>query len=221
MIALSRPARPLPMLGLLVAVVAVAALGSGATGLSPLRLVEALRTGLTAQERIVLVDIRLPRLALGLLVGAALAVSGALMQALFRNPLADPGIVGVGPGAGLGAVLAIVLIGAPWATMAAAFAGGWAAVLLLTRVAQRQGQTEIGLLLLAGIALAALAGAGTGLLVTLADDAQLRDLSYWSMGALSGATWGKVGLAAAAILPCLMLAPGLSRGLNALALGEA
>lgn len=205
-------------LPLLMAGVILAALGTGATGLSPLRLVQG---GLSLQESVVFWDIRLPRLLLGLLVGGGLAVSGVLMQALFRNPLADPGVVGVGPGAALGAVLAIVLGGGgPVLVMLAAFGGGWAAVILLTKVAQSAGRTDISLLLLAGIALAALAGAVTGILVTMADDTQLRDLSYWSMGSLAGATMEKVMLAALVIGPTLILAPFLARGLNALALGE-
>jgi iron complex transport system permease protein len=208
-------------LAILVVGVILAALGTGATGLSPLRLAEGLQGGLTAQERIVLWDIRLPRLLLGLLVGGGLAVSGVLMQALFRNPLADPGVIGVGPGAALGAVIGIVLGGSgPWVVMVAAFFGGWGAVALLTRIARHGGRTDIARLLLAGVALSALAGAITGLLVTMANDTQLRDLSYWSMGSLGGATRQRVLLAALIILPVLLLAPRLSGGLNALSLGE-
>src|SRR5690606_17359025 len=118
-------------------------------------------------------------LAMGLTVGAALAMSGALMQGLFRNPLADPGIVGVGAGAGLGAVLAIVLGGMLPASVAAlagshlvpvaAFLGGWGATLLLYRVATREGRTSVATMLLAGIAIGALAAALTGMMIYLAD----------------------------------------------------
>ncbi len=208
-------------LPLLMLTVLVAGLGTGSTGLSPLRLAEAVHGGLTAQERIVLWDIRLPRLFLGLLVGGGLAVSGVLMQALFRNPLADPGVIGVSPGAALGAVIGILLGGAgQWVVMVAAFFGGWGAVALLTRIAQRGGQTDIARLLLAGVALSALVGAITGLLITMANDTQLRDLSYWSMGSLGGATRQKVALAVLTILPVMLLAPRLAAGLNALSLGE-
>lgn len=221
------------VLAALTLLVALAALGIGATGLGPVRLVEALTgDGLNPQERLVLFNLRMPRLALGLLAGGALAVSGALMQALFRNPLADPGIIGVSPGAALGAVIAIVLgsaaapllpfaISLPALTIAFAFLGGWAAVALLSRIAFRAGRTDIASMLLAGIALAALTGAGTGLLITVANDQQLRDLSYWSMGSLAGATWPRAGMAALVILPVMVLAPMLARGMNALALGEA
>jgi len=213
------------LIPLMAMLVLLAGLGTGATGLSPFRLAQALQTGLNRQEAIVLWDIRLPRLLLGLLVGGGLAVSGVLMQALFRNPLADPGVIGVGPGAAVGAVIGIVLggrigLGGPWVVMGMACLGGWGAVILLTRIAQSGGRTEVARLLLAGIALSALAGAVTGLLVTMASDAQLRDLSYWSMGSLGGATRQKVALAALTILPVIVLAPRLAAGLNALALGE-
>ena len=181
--------------------------------------------------RLILFDIRLPRLALGLLVGAALAVSGAVMQGLFRNPLADPGLVGVGAGAGLGAITAIVLGAAlPGVVVAAAgtylipiaaFCGGWISTLLLYRVSTRRGRTSVATMLLAGIALAALAGALSGILVYLADDRQLRDLTFWGLGSLAGATWPKVLSAGPLIAVAIIIAPALARGLNGLALGEA
>lgn len=217
----------------LLVVVSIASLGTGASGLSLTGVIRDLTVGdgLSVRDRVILMDIRLPRLALGLLIGAALAMSGALMQGLFRNPLADPGIVGVSAGAGLGAVLAIVLGGLLPASLAAivgihlvpvaAFLGGWASTLLLYRVASRGGQTSVATMLLAGIALGALAGALTGMLVYLADDRQLRDLTFWSMGSLAGASWAKLAASLPLILPVLLLAPLLARGLNALALGEA
>lgn len=221
--------------GLLIALsvlVVLAAVAIGATSRTPLHMLRALALdGLSPQERIVLFNIRLPRLVLGMLAGGALAVSGALMQALFRNPLADPGVIGVAPGAALGAVSVIVLggsvapllpvaVGLQGLTVLFAFLGGWAAVALLSRIAFRAGATDIASLLLAGIAMAALTGAATGLLITLADDQQLRDLTYWSMGSLAGATWARAGLAAAVIVPVFLLAPRLAAGLNALSLGE-
>ena len=205
----------------------------GAAGLPPARLLSALAgiDPLSQAESLILYDIRLPRLVMGLMVGAALAVAGALMQGLFRNPLADPGIVGVGAGAGLGAVLAIVLGGLLPPALAAltgqhlvplaAFLGGWVATLILARAAMARGRTSVATLLLAGIALGALAGAATGVLTFLADDRQLRDLTFWSMGSLAGASWAKIATALPLILPVLLLAPTLARALNALALGEA
>ncbi|MBX3569713.1 MAG: iron ABC transporter permease [Rhizobiaceae bacterium] len=186
---------------------------------------------LSERDRIIVHDIRMPRTVLGVLVGAALAVSGAVMQGLFRNPLADPTIVGVSAGASLGAVSMIVLgatLLAPasavlgiFALPVSAFCGGLAVTLILYRVATRQGQTSIATMLLAGIAIGAMAIAMTGLLIFIADDRQLRDLTFWSLGSLAGATWTKVFAAAWIILPALGAAPFLARGLNGLALGEA
>lgn len=228
-----RPRLATGVLLVLLAAVSLLSLGTGAAGLSPARLVEALsgQVPLTDAEALILTGIRLPRLAMGIVVGAALAVAGALMQGLFRNPLADPGVIGVTAGAGLGAVAAIVLGGmlpvglAAWAGAQlvpfAAFLGGLATTLLLARVAAADGQTNVATLLLAGIALTALAVAATGLLTVIADDRQLRDLTFWSMGSLAGASWAKLAAALPLVLPALLLSPLLARALNALSLGEA
>lgn len=187
--------------------------------------------GVSPRDWIVVTDIRLPRVLLGALVGAALAVSGAVMQGLFRNLLADPGIVGVSAGAGFGAAVFIVLGGsvlAPvmtflgiYAVPIAAFAGGLMTTLLLYRIGTRGGITSVATLLLAGIALGALTGAMTGLLVYVADDQQLRDLQFWGLGSLAGSNWSKLASAAPIILAMLVCVPFLARGLNALILGEA
>lgn len=234
-LATDRRPRRLTLTFALVALVLAAAflsLTSGAAGLGAWDLATALKgEGLSQRDRIVLFDIRLPRLALGMVVGASLAVSGVLLQGLFRNPLADPGIVGVSAGAGLGAVLAIVLGGlfplaltgtvGPALVPMAAGLGGWLTTLVLYRVATSGRHTDVAMMLLAGIALSALAGAATGVLTYLADDRQLRDLTFWSMGSLAGATWAKLGATLPLMLLALAVAPRLARGLNALALGEA
>lgn len=212
---------------------AAASLQVGASDVTLSALLGKLVSGeaLSQMERVVLFDIRLPRLAMGVLVGAALAVSGAAMQGLFRNPLADPGIVGVGAGAGLGAILAIVLGGMlpVWVidrvgnqlTPFAAFLGGWGSTILLYRVSTRHGRTSVATMLLAGIALGALAGALSGILVYIADDRQLRDLTFWGLGSLAGASWSKVLAAGPMILLSIGVALMLGRSLNGLALGEA
>ena len=214
-------------------VVSAMSLMQGASGVSGMVVLRDLIAGreVAVTDRVVLLQIRLPRLLTGVLVGAGLAVSGAVMQGLFRNPLADPGLLGVSAGAGLGAIAAIVLGGmlppaiaafAGWHLVPlAAFAGGWFAMLVLYAVATRGGQTSVATMLLAGIALAAMVGALSGLIVYSADDAQLRDLTFWGMGSLAGASWTKLAAAAPVILAGLACAPFLARGLNALALGEA
>jgi iron complex transport system permease protein len=220
-------------LGLLVLVVAAASLSIGAASGSPMAILAALLRGepIPMQDWIIVMEIRLPRLLLGLVVGASLAVSGAVMQGLFRNPLADPGLVGVSAGAGLGAITAIVLGGLLPVALAdrigfalvplAAFAGGWASTMILYSVSTRAGRTSVATMLLAGIALGALAGAVSGVLVYMADDRQLRDLTFWGMGSLAGATWTKLAVAVPIMLAGLAVAPFLARGLNGLALGEA
>ncbi|WP_200847911.1 iron ABC transporter permease [Rhizobium sp. 18055] len=186
---------------------------------------------LNMRDRIIIFDIRMPRAILGFLVGGSLAVSGAVMQGLFRNPLADPGLVGVSSGAGLGAVVMIVLGGsfvAPvylllgiYALPLAAFGGGLVTTLVLYRVATSNGQTSVATMLLAGIALGSLAGAMTGLVVYMANDQQLRDLTFWGMGSLAGSTWTKIAASAPIILLSFAVVPFLARGLNAITLGEA
>lgn len=230
----ARARAALVLLSLLLLAAICVGLGAGASDVSAFDAGWALLTGggeLEARDRLILWEIRLPRVALGVLVGAALAFSGAVMQGLFRNPLADPGIVGVSSGAALGAVSVIVL-GPPLAAgtgfdlgiaalPAAAFFGALATTAILYRIATRSGRTSVATMLLAGIALGALAGALTGLLVFVADDGQLRELTFWSLGSLAGATWEKVLVAGAIIAASLAASLRLARGLDALALGEA
>ena len=221
----------------LLVLIAVAAISLGSISIAPKRVFEVL-FGMEpsgqidfARDALVITQIRLPRLILGAAVGAALAASGAVMQGLFRNPLADPGLIGVSSGAGFAAAVAIVLGGRflpdaatklPFAFLPmAAFVGALMSTLILYVVASRGGRTSMAIMLLAGIAFAALAGAGTGWLAYISDDRQLRDLTFWSMGSLGGATWGKVAVVVPMVLPTLIAVPFLARGLNAMALGEA
>jgi iron complex transport system permease protein len=225
--------RPLVLPGLLavLALAAVVAAAIGAAGIPPGRIAAALGLfsgdqAFVERDRLVLWSIRLPRIALAIVVGALLAACGAVMQGLFRNPLADPALVGVSSGAALAAG-AMIVVGDRYlgslpieALPFAAFIGALAATMLLYRIATREGRTSIAMFLLGGLALAALANAGLGLLVFLADDRQLRDINFWMLGSLSGAIWPKV----AAILPFLAAAglamPLIARGLDLLALGE-
>jgi len=227
-----RGAQAMVALSLLLLVTSVLSLGTGASGTSLWDALSNLLRGeeIAARDAVILLDIRLPRLGLGILVGAALAVSGAVMQGLFRNPLADPGLVGVSAGAGLGAIGAIVLGGLlPLAVSESlgfylvpisAFLGGWGTTLLLYRLSTTRGRTSVAVMLLGGIAIAALAGALSGILIYLADDAQLRDLTFWGLGSLAGATWDKLLVAGPLIGLALAASSFLARALNGLALGE-
>lgn len=177
----------------------------------------------------ILFDIRLPRILMAIFVGAVLATTGAVMQGLFRNPLADPSLIGVSSGASVGASLMIVAAGGVIQSGAlvglslvavGAFVGGFAATLLVYRLATSGIGTSVTTMLLAGIAIAALAGALNSLLSYFSDNDMLRQISLWQMGNLSGASWLKVGIMGAVALLLMILFPRESRALNALLLGE-
>ncbi|NBB80729.1 MAG: iron chelate uptake ABC transporter family permease subunit [Verrucomicrobia bacterium] len=187
-------------------------------------------------------QIRMPRLVSGLLVGAALTLAGALLQGLFRNPLADPALIGVSSGAAMGGVLALVAL--PLVLGAAADAG-WGLPPLLNatvrqlglplfamggavgltfviyRVSLVRGRTHVPAMLLTGIAVNAIGGAFVGLLVTVfATDEQLRSVTFWTLGSLAGAGWGSTGIMALFIVPTGLLALRYGRALNSFLLGE-
>ncbi|MDO5705931.1 MAG: iron ABC transporter permease [Paracoccus sp. (in: a-proteobacteria)] len=221
------------LLAVLCLLVGALSLQSGAADLRAWPALWGALTGAPADPtaQMVMVQIRLPRLAAGMLIGASLAVAGVLMQGLFRNPLADPGLLGVSAGASLGAISAIVLGGTLPAVIrdafgwnlvpVAAFAGGLAAMQLLYRIATRSGRTSVATMLLAGIALGAMVSALSGIVIFRATDSQLRDLTFWSLGSLAAASWLKLAAAAPLMIVALIAAFPLARGLNALALGEA
>ena len=169
--------------------------------------------------------IRLPRVLLAVLTGMALAVSGAVMQGLFRNPLADPGLLGISSGAGLAVALSVVLplslppLLALWLPSLAAFAGSLVVTLLIFSFS-RLAQGQLARLLLVGIAINALCGAAVGVLSWLSNDQQLRQLSLWGMGSLTGAQWPSLLVCALLIVPALLLMQTRARRLNLLQLGE-
>jgi iron complex transport system permease protein len=184
-----------------------------------------------AQDAAVLGVVRAPRVLMATLIGAGLGAAGAAMQGLFRNPLADPGLIGVSAGAALAAVAAIVLgsslFGAAsgvlglWLLPVAAFTGGLGATLLMARLGTVDGVTAVATLLLAGVAVNALAGALTGLLIFMADDREVRDITFWTLGSLAGSRWAQLPVVVLLVgLPTLALC-ALARPLNALLLGEA
>lgn len=181
------------------------------------------------QAELIIGQIRLPRTLLGVATGGVLALAGVAMQGLFRNPLADPGLIGVSSGAALGAAIAIVFgasIGglpeafAPYLLSTCAFAGGLLVTALVYRLGRHNGQTSVATMLLTGIALTALAGALIGLFTYLADDATLRTLTFWNLGSLNGASYPRLW---PLLLITLLVACWLPRrvdALNALLLGE-
>jgi iron complex transport system permease protein len=168
--------------------------------------------------------LRLPRALLAALVGGSLAASGATFQALLRNPLAEPYILGVSGGAAVGAVGAIVLTGAPasGAVVAlSAFAGAILAILLVFRVAASVGKAlDTRVLLLAGVVVGAFFNACILLALTFADTESFRSAMFWMMGSFSGATWRGIGTMAGAMVPALLLLFALARPLNLFAVGE-
>jgi len=167
-------------------------------------------------------SLRLPRALLALLVGGSLGVAGASLQALVRNPLADPFLLGLSGGAGLGAVLAIALhVAGPWALPLAAFAGALGAMALVYRLGLVGGaQLDPRVLLLAGVAVGAFAGAITTAIVSLAEAADLRNAFLWLWGGLSGASWDTVLVISVYIPVPLLVLYAAARSLDLLALGE-
>ncbi|MFJ2646252.1 FecCD family ABC transporter permease [Streptomyces sp. NPDC087420] len=171
----------------------------------------------------VLWNVRFPRIVLALLVGASLGCAGALMQGVFGNPLAEPGVIGISSGAAVGAVgcisLGLDFLGT-WTVPVAAFLAGLATVLLVYALSRSDGRSEVVTLILTGIAVNAFAGALIGLFIFFADTAAINQITFWQLGSLAQATWPKV----LAVLPCavigLAVAPSYARKLDLLALGE-
>ena len=181
-----------------------------------------------SQIQSIIMDIRLPRIILALLVGSVLAILGAVMQGLFRNPLADPSLIGVSGGASVGASIVIVTAGgamlSPLAGLSmvalGAFIGGVITTLVVYRVATSSLGTSVTTMLLAGIAIGAIAGAFNSLLSYFSDNQMLRQISVWQMGNLGGANWQKASLMAAVSLIIFSLLPSHAKSLNAFLLGE-
>jgi iron complex transport system permease protein len=166
--------------------------------------------------------VRFPRIVMALAVGAALAVAGALMQAIFGNPLAEPGVVGVSSGAALGASTAIVFgIGAGGGGVAAlAFLGGLGATLLVYAVARAGGRTEVVTLLLTGIAINAVAQAGLAFVLFVADTASREQIVFWQLGSLAGSLWVEVMIVVPVLVVGTAAAMMLAAQLDLLSLGE-
>ncbi len=210
----------------------VLGLGRGAVPISPLDVLAILTkrlsgrnfgVGFTEQQDAVLWTIRLPRVLLALGVGAALGLSGAALQGVFRNPLADPGLIGVSSGAAVGAVGSIVLgfhaLGL-WSVPTAAFLGALTAAAVVFRAAHRDGRVEVVTLVLCGVGVNALCGAAIGLLTSIADDDKLRNVSFWQLGSVGGATWELVRALLPFVVLALLALPRLADELDLFVLGE-
>jgi iron complex transport system permease protein len=176
-----------------------------------------------AAARTVVWEVRLPRTMLACIVGAGLAIAGASLQGIYRNPLADPGIIGVSSGAALGAVASIVVgfgeLGS-WTTPVAAFGGALGVSVLVYRMSRRAGRTEVVTLVLTGIALNAIVASLIGYLTTRANDQQLRSIVFWNLGSFANARWRYVIVAGVIVAFGASTLPLLARRLDLLALGE-
>lgn len=214
----------------LVASVMISAI-SGQLAISPSEVVGSLlkwmgwTTSLAPADSVVeatLSVVRFPRIVMALAVGAALAVAGALMQAIFGNPLAEPGVVGVSSGAALGASTAIVfgISAAGGGVALLAFVGGLGATLLVYAVARAGGRTEVVTLLLTGIAINAFAQAGLAFVLFLADTASREQIVFWQLGSLAGSVWSEVVIVLPVLLVGTVLAVMLASQLDLLSLGE-
>jgi iron complex transport system permease protein len=229
--------QPLLILAVLLGVVAVLSASRGPVQMSPWKILGSLahslgldvQSTLSARDETILWSIRLPRIALAGLAGAALATGGVVMQAVVRNPLADPAILGISNGAAVGAV-AFLVLGEPlthamptlsaWLLPICSFLAALAATIATLRLARIDGELSTTALLLGGVGLAALCGAATGVLVFLADDAQLRSITFWNLGSTGGASWPVVSAVAVPVAIALIILPSCAPAFDRLLLGE-
>lgn len=231
----ARPARVVPLtIGLVIALVllALVAAGSGQLHVPPLEVLGSVlhKIGLDAGPMpshpngdAALWSIRFPRVVMAMLVGAALATAGAVMQGVFGNPLAEPGVVGVSSGAAFAACLSIVFglsFFGSFTIAVLAFAGGLATTLLVYLLARSNGRTEVVTLVLTGVAVNAVAGAGIAFLTFLGDTQAREQIVFWQLGSLNGTRWQYVGIVAPLVAVGLIASLVLARRLDLLSLGE-
>jgi len=222
-----------PILAVLLIAIFIISVCYGAVDITVPEIISALKKTFTANDALtlnerIIMQIRLPRAILCLFVGSSLAVGGALMQALFRNPIVEPGLVGTSSGAAFGAALYFVLGGMfkfniqEWGLPIAAFGGGALSTIIVFLLAERQaaGRSSIVTLLLTGIAINALFLSCVGFLAYIARDPQARSITFWNLGTLSGANWHSVIIVGTVTTTCIITALRYSRQLNALIMGE-
>ena len=221
----ARAARGVLLLGLLLALALLAGLSFGAGDVSLRGWLSG--AGLSAAERAILWEVRLPRVLLAAVLGGALTTAGVVFQALLRNPLADPYVLGVSGGASVGGVLALLAglggAAAPLAGLgvpAGAFVGALAALLTIERIATVEGQLSVHTLLLTGVIVNATTGAVIFFLQSVASSEQLHAMVFYLLGSVPSVGYGELGLAALLVVAGALALAGSARSYNALALGE-
>lgn len=202
-------------------------------GKSPLNVLQGILSNdpnISASEKYVLWDVRMARIIMAILIGSILAVSGTVMQGMFKNPLATPDLIGITAGATLMAAITIVL-GSYFREYLpeflqlsllsiAAFIGALVTTFAVYRISTTQGKTNVVIMLLSGVAISALGFAIVGFLIYLSKDEQLRDLTFWNLGSLGGATWTKNGILLAVLVLSYIALINKGKALNAMMLGE-
>lgn len=179
-----------------------------------------------SMEARVFFELRVPRILLGLMVGGSLAWSGALAQGLFRNPIVDPGLIGITAGCSLFASIAIVLgssipfLHSIWSVVLFSFVGGILSSFIIFFFAKSKGRTDVFAMLLSGIAVNAICFSAIGILSYIANEAQLRNLSLWNMGSLGGASWNLLKSFSCFFVLPLLISPFIAKQLNVFILGE-
>jgi len=215
---------PLPFLTGVLGLAFVGSLMSGPSGLTPSTVLQVLSGGGDSTAQAIVLQLRLPRSVLAILVGGGLALAGCVFQALLRNPLAEPYILGVSGGAAVGAVAAVVMgwsVQAPWSLPLAAFGGAVVAIAVVLRITLAVGPSlNSRVFILAGVVVGAFFNAIILLMLSLADAESFRSAIFWMMGNLSGAAWREVALLASYLVPLAILLSSLARPLNLLAVGE-
>jgi iron complex transport system permease protein len=187
-------------------------------------------TEVSEADQYILFDLRLPRIVMGILIGSMLSVSGTCMQGMFKNPLATPDLIGITSGATLFAATSIVLGGVLktfipeslhfYLLSLMAFLGSLLTMLIVYKIATVNGKTKVVMMLLTGVAVTAIGFAFTGFLIYLSKEEELRDLTFWNLGSLAGATWMKNALLFGVLLISYFFLLGKGKSLNALMLGE-
>ncbi len=202
-------------------------------GKSPITVLQGVISGspdVSLSEKYVIWDVRMARIVMAILIGSILAVSGTVMQGMFKNPLATPDLIGITAGATLMAAITIVL-GSYFREYLpefmqlsllsiAAFIGALVTTFAVYRISTTQGKTNVVIMLLSGVAISALGFAVVGFLIYLSKDEQLRDLTFWNLGSLGGATWTKNGILLAVMVLSYLVLINKGKALNAMMLGE-